>query len=167
MAGPRPFSRFCAPATAGRTGKTYTHVLQTSNSGNTWSVLAPGLPGVPQSTSPSAPRIFWAVLVNATAGWLNGPTITTLMVTRDDGHTWQQRALPALQTQTPIDVATVQSAAPTFLDAQNAILPVTALSRGHYTLSFYVTGDDGTTWTVTPALTLAGYPEVDYWSSRS
>lgn len=143
---------------------TYTHVLQTSDGGKTWSVLSSGLPGVPQSTSPSAPRIFWAELVTATTGWLNGPTLTSLLVTHDDGHTWQQRVLPALQTKTPIDEATAQSAAPTFLSTQNAILPVTALSGfgGHYTLSCYVTQDHGTTWTVTPALTLPGYPEVDY-----
>jgi photosystem II stability/assembly factor-like uncharacterized protein len=141
---------------------TYTHVLQTSDGGKTWSVLAPGLPGVPQSTSPSAPRIFWAALVDATTGWLNGPTLTTLLVTHDDGQTWQQRALPVLQTKTPIDDATAQSAAPAFVSAQTAILPVTALSGGHYTLSCYVTQDDGTTWTVTPALTLPGYPQVAY-----
>ncbi|MGO8949609.1 MAG: hypothetical protein ACLQUY_18555 [Ktedonobacterales bacterium] len=141
---------------------TYTHLLQTSDGGKTWSVLAPGLPGVPPSTSPSAPRIFWATLVSATTGWLNGPTLTTLLVTHDDGHTWQQRALPALQTKTPIDDATAQPAAPTFLSAQNAILPITALSGADYTLSCYVTRDDGTTWTVTPTLTLPEYPEVDF-----
>ena len=142
---------------------TYTHVLQTSDGGKTWSVLEPGLPGVPHSTSPSAPRIFWAALVNATTGWLNGPTLTTLLVTRDAGHTWQQRALPVLQTKIPPnDAATAQLAAPTFLSAQNAILPVTALSGGHFTLSWYVTQDDGTTWTVTPALTLPQYSGFDY-----
>jgi photosystem II stability/assembly factor-like uncharacterized protein len=141
----------------------YAHVLQTSDGGKTWSMLAPGLPGVPPSTSPSAPRIFWAELLNATTGWLNGPTLTTLLVTHDDGHTWQQRALPALQTKIPpIDAATAQSAAPTFLSAHNAILSVTALNGADYTLSCYVTQDGGTTWAVTPALTLPEAPEVDY-----
>jgi photosystem II stability/assembly factor-like uncharacterized protein len=142
---------------------TYTHVLQTSDGGKTWSVLASGLPGVPASTSPSAPRIFWAELLNATTGWLNGPMLTTLLATHDDGHTWQQRALPALQAKIPpIDEATAQSAAPTFVNAQNAVLPVTALSGADYIFSCYVTHDGGTTWTVTPTLTLPEYPEVDF-----
>ena len=83
--------------------------------------------------------------------------------TADGGKTWQQRALPELQTKIPsIAVATTQSAAPTFLSAQNAILPVTALSGADYTLSCYATHDSGATWTDTPALTLPQNPEVDF-----
>lgn len=146
---------------------TYTHVLQTSDGGATWSVLVSRLPGLPSeqnSTSPSVPGINWAALVNSTTGWLNGPTPETLLVTQDDGQTWHQRTLPALLRATAVASESVtQLSAPILLSAHDAILPAVTYGRaGNNAYYFYVTRDGGATWTVTPALTLLGFPEADY-----
>ncbi len=142
---------------------TYTHVLQTSDGGKTWSVLLQGLPGTQSSTSPSAPRIGWAVLVNATTGWLNGPTPSTLLVTQDGGATWQQHALPPLPIKDPTGGAATQLLVPTFLSAQQGILSTLTYGRnGNNQYTCYVTRDGGTTWTVTPPLTLQWFPATDY-----
>ncbi len=143
----------------------YTHVLQTSDGGKTWSVLVPQLPLASEAsgTGSAAPAIAWAVLVNATTGWLNGPTPATLLMTQDDGQTWQQRALPALVASLPADGSAEQLTGPRFLDARNAILQTVTIGRGgNDTQYFSVTQDGGATWSNVPTLVLLGTPEMDY-----
>ncbi|HEY7357709.1 MAG TPA: hypothetical protein VH590_14630 [Ktedonobacterales bacterium] len=129
-------------------GSSGVDIFRTINGGATWAKVAsagpstinqPGaLPFDGDKTGIGARDAMTAWVT----GTDNNPSFVWLYVTRDGGQTWQHQTLPL----PPAFSGQVVTNPPTFLNAQDGMLPVLFLGASIDTGEVFVTHDGGATW---------------------
>ncbi len=126
-------------------------VYHSTDGGKTWAKIGNAkFPPYPSSIT----------FLNATTGWIVCNTVgnsfrTYLFLTRDGGHTWQQKKLP-LPLKLITDAPNLRAESPKLLSAQDAVLPVRYEAAKDAGVFFWLTHDGGTTWTPTTPVSLPG-----------
>ncbi|MFZ5884722.1 MAG: NBR1-Ig-like domain-containing protein [Chloroflexota bacterium] len=131
-------------------------LYKTTDGGATWTKTYDNDPTVPGSsnTLPLGGHKNGITFSSATTGWIGGETPTEgyfyFYKTTDSGVTWSRLplALPA-----GYESAYITTTAPTFFNANEAVLPawMLRLDTGMRDLFLYTTRDGGNTWTPSPA----------------
>ncbi len=127
-------------------------VFRSTDGGKTWTRVG----------SAKFPRYPYSItFLNATTGWIVSNTVggnslqTYLFVTRDGGHTWQQKKLP-LPLKLINDAPNLVAKSPTLLSAQDGVLPVVYGTAKDAGVFFWLTHNGGATWTPTTLVSLPG-----------